>query len=359
MYAAYVPPTHNPLSTAAAKNRVRSAFEGTFRTSIACALRNSTFLLSGCARARPSPPSDPAIRPSQPSPAIPSWPSDRLLPFLELVVPYLDSFGVNVYARGSTRESEMPRTVPQSQAAMVASQVQVRCLSGRTALVDGAGGVAELVARIAQLEGVPAELLRLTACGRQLHQGSDACADVFRGAPVAVMLRLEGGKGGFGAMLRTAGARGVKTTNFDACRDLNGRRLRHVNAEAQLREWDARAEERKLQKQQQQALNAKPGGPPAVARFDDDAYDEMLEVREPWVVPQIASPLPAHFVALPPSRFPRVTPSPLERLLLAGRAQPRERCARCRCKGSGGWRGQRGDPGRGCPSCGRCGGCRQ
>jgi len=94
---------------------------------------------------------------------------------------------------------------------------------------------------------------------------------------VHVLLRLVGGKGGFGAMLRTAGARGVKTTNFDACRDLNGRRLRHVNAEAALRQWEAQAEERKLKKQQRDALNAKPGGPPPIARFDDDEYEEMLE----------------------------------------------------------------------------------
>ena len=48
-----------------------------------------------------------------------------------------------------------------------------------------------------------------------------------------LVLRLVGGKGGFGALLRS-GARGSKTENFDACRDLNGRRLRHVNADKQL-----------------------------------------------------------------------------------------------------------------------------
>ncbi|XP_042058241.1 uncharacterized protein LOC121802591, partial [Salvia splendens] len=35
-----------------------------------------------------------------------------------------------------------------------------------------------------------------------------------------------------------------KTNNFDACRDMSGRRLRHVNVEKKLEEW--RAEERKL-----------------------------------------------------------------------------------------------------------------
>lgn len=154
-------------------------------------------------------------------------------------------------------------------------RVELRLLSGRTAFADCVDDVASLRSKISDLEGIPPCLLRLTSDGRELHEESSTT--LVRGKSVAVQLRLEGGKGGFGAMLRTAGARGVKTTNFDACRDLNGRRLRHVNAEAQLREWDAQAEERRLKKQQQDALNAKPSGPPPIARFDDDEYEEMLE----------------------------------------------------------------------------------
>ncbi|KAI8086831.1 Sde2 N-terminal domain-containing protein [Gilbertella persicaria] len=43
--------------------------------------------------------------------------------------------------------------------------------------------------------------------------------------------RLVGGKGGFGSMLRAQGGRmnAQKTTNFEACRDLQGRRIRTVN----------------------------------------------------------------------------------------------------------------------------------
>jgi hypothetical protein len=39
--------------------------------------------------------------------------------------------------------------------------------------------------------------------------------------------RLRAGKGGFGANLRSAGGRmsANKSTNFDSCKDLNGRRL--------------------------------------------------------------------------------------------------------------------------------------
>ena len=50
---------------------------------------------------------------------------------------------------------------------------------------------------------------------------------------------LLGGKGGFGAQLKALGKAGGghKTTSFGACRDLNGRRLRHVNDALRLKIW--------------------------------------------------------------------------------------------------------------------------
>ena len=157
-------------------------------------------------------------------------------------------------------------------------RVEVKTLSGATAFVDAADGAA-LRQEIAAREGVPAGLLRLCCGGRDLTCGGHDAAVLPDGC-VRVLLRLEGGKGGFGAMLRTSGARGIKTTNFDACRDLNGRRLRHVNAEAQLREWEASAEERKQKKAEQRAREAASRPGPAEAlpeRFDDDAYEKTLE----------------------------------------------------------------------------------
>ncbi|OQR86971.1 hypothetical protein ACHHYP_09691 [Achlya hypogyna] len=61
---------------------------------------------------------------------------------------------------------------------------------------------------------------------------------------------LLGGKGGFGAMLRSQGkGAGQKpTTDFGACRDLSGRRLRHVNQEIAMQKWteeEALREQRK------------------------------------------------------------------------------------------------------------------
>jgi hypothetical protein len=61
---------------------------------------------------------------------------------------------------------------------------------------------------------------------------------------------LLGGKGGFGAMLRSQGkGAGQKaTTDFGSCRDLSGRRLRHVNQEIAMEKWQAEEELRAQRK---------------------------------------------------------------------------------------------------------------
>ena len=70
--------------------------------------------------------------------------------------------------------------------------------------------------------------------GKQLEDGRTLVeSGVTRDSTVHLVLRLLGGKGGFGALLRS-GARASHTQNFDACRDLSGRRLRHVTADEKL-----------------------------------------------------------------------------------------------------------------------------
>ena len=54
---------------------------------------------------------------------------------------------------------------------------------------------------------------------------------------VHAFIRLVGGKGGFGSMLRAIGAQIEKTTNREACRDLSGRRLRDINEEKRLKAY--------------------------------------------------------------------------------------------------------------------------
>lgn len=50
-----------------------------------------------------------------------------------------------------------------------------------------------------------------------------------------ISLKVCGGKGGFGSLLRGQGMI-ARVDNFEACRDLNGRRIRHVNDEIRLAE---------------------------------------------------------------------------------------------------------------------------
>lgn len=124
----------------------------------------------------------------------------------------------------------LPTQSSRTTAKMGSIRMQILSLSGKTRFEDVMTGatVKGLRALVSDREGVPEDLIRLTSAGRDL---GDMTLVTELNAPIRVLLRLLGGKGGFGAMLRTAGARGVKTTNFDACRDLNGRRLRHVNSE--------------------------------------------------------------------------------------------------------------------------------
>ena len=78
-------------------------------------------------------------------------------------------------------------------------------------------------------------------------QADPADAAAASSSPTTVVVEFEarlagglaGGKGGFGAMLRALAKenRGHKTTDFGACRDLNGRRLRHVNDDIKLKKW--------------------------------------------------------------------------------------------------------------------------
>ena len=67
---------------------------------------------------------------------------------------------------------------------------------------------------------------------------------------VRVLSCLKGGKGGFGTLLKgqskQAGAK--RTTDLGACRDMQGRRLRHVNDEIKLRKW------RELQRRKQEGI---------------------------------------------------------------------------------------------------------
>uniref|UniRef100_A0A453FCZ0 Uncharacterized protein n=1 Tax=Aegilops tauschii subsp. strangulata TaxID=200361 RepID=A0A453FCZ0_AEGTS len=142
-------------------------------------------------------------------------------------------------------------------------QILVRLLDGRThclrfptPTVSGAA----LLDAVSALSRVPAASLRLVT-GRLDVSPSSVLASFPDGQfpSASALLRLRGGKGGFGSLLRGAASKAgqKKTSNFDACRDINGRRLRHVNAERRLEEWRAEAADRQLEKLAEDFLKKK------------------------------------------------------------------------------------------------------
>lgn len=104
-----------------------------------------------------------------------------------------------------------------------------------------------------------------------------SCGNLTEGTDVHITLRLVGGKGGFGSMLRAIGAQIEKTTNREACRDLSGRRLRDINEEKRLKTWldgqkdrDAEAEEKRKKKIEK--LQSKPKHV-----FEDKGYEQSRQ----------------------------------------------------------------------------------
>ncbi|KAH1107016.1 hypothetical protein J1N35_010784 [Gossypium stocksii] len=106
--------------------------------------------------------------------------------------------------------------------------------------------VGDVKHRIQEFTQIPFNFQRLI----RGHQLKDDSVISHSNATLNLSLRLLGGKGGFGSLLRGAATKAgqKKTSNFEACRDMSGRRLRHVNAEKRLEEWKAEEEQRKLEK---------------------------------------------------------------------------------------------------------------
>lgn len=68
-----------------------------------------------------------------------------------------------------------------------------------------------------------------------------------------VQCRINGGKGGFGSMLKAIGAQIERTTNHEACRDLNGRRLRDIHAEKAHKKWNREKSKREFAREKRLA----------------------------------------------------------------------------------------------------------
>ncbi|KAJ8906800.1 hypothetical protein NDN08_003286 [Rhodosorus marinus] len=90
----------------------------------------------------------------------------------------------------------------------------------------------EVVKEITGAFGIEEGDFFLTKDGR-LVDGGEFFED---GCVLRLCVRARGGKGGFGSMLRGQGG-AKKTTNFTACRDLSGRRLRASDNQERLATW--------------------------------------------------------------------------------------------------------------------------
>lgn len=93
----------------------------------------------------------------------------------------------------------------------------------------------DILTRLSKTTHIPKYMLRLQT--RSITQDQQKQQQWF--ASAYTFRPILGGKGGFGTLLKgqskQAGAK--QTLDFGACRDLHGRRLRHVNDELKLRRW--------------------------------------------------------------------------------------------------------------------------
>ncbi|GAB5370092.1 hypothetical protein AAMO2058_001462300 [Amorphochlora amoebiformis] len=114
--------------------------------------------------------------------------------------------------------------------------------------------VHDLKRRIEAIEGIPENIQSLAVEGRIL--GDSERIDARNSSTVVLNARLRGGKGGFGSLMRAYAAKlAARARNREedvgAMRDLNGRRIRHVQAEKKITEWQAqehKIDHSKLQK---------------------------------------------------------------------------------------------------------------
>ncbi|CAG9466187.1 unnamed protein product [Pedinophyceae sp. YPF-701] len=121
---------------------------------------------------------------------------------------------------------------------------------GRMALeVAHEATVGDLRAVLEARTGIPAHEQLLSASGKPC--GSNAThlwsLNLRHGSSMDLLLSLAGGKGGFGALLRAGGKVNHNDIDKSACRDLQGRRVRQVEAAKELEAWEASKKEREEQ----------------------------------------------------------------------------------------------------------------
>ncbi|KAK3026593.1 hypothetical protein RJ639_041613 [Escallonia herrerae] len=166
-------------------------------------------------------------------------------------------------------------------------QVIVKLLDGKSKTLNFPSPwipTSSLKALIHQFTRIPTHHQLLLSNGRHLNDDASPLLIGPHPPTVHLLVRLRGGKGGFGSLLRGAATKAgqKKTNNFDACRDMSGRRLRHVNAEKRMEEWRAGAEERRMERVAEEFIKkkvkeAKKGGGGGGGKGGGDGADKYVE----------------------------------------------------------------------------------
>ena len=93
----------------------------------------------------------------------------------------------------------------------------------------------ERIITLLEKKGISPLIYSVISNGKNLSLNSEL--KDYENSIIEFRIILKGGKGGFGTLLKTQPARKKLTNNFDACRDLSGRRVGHVNQEKLNKEW--------------------------------------------------------------------------------------------------------------------------
>ncbi|KAJ3071228.1 hypothetical protein HDU98_005641 [Podochytrium sp. JEL0797] len=128
-------------------------------------------------------------------------------------------------------------------------------------------------------------------------------------------LRLRGGKGGFGSMLRAQGGKmaSQKTTNFEACRDLSGRRLKTVNDAKKIADYKESEPERKRKLKEELKAKIEKGLKVPEAkkiRYDDPEFEETHEQVLDEVKDTVKKALQKKSIPLLKATAKKATPAP-------------------------------------------------
>lgn len=166
-------------------------------------------------------------------------------------------------------------------------QVLIRALGSRTIVLDvgpspSSFTVGDVKQHIQTIEGITSiDNLKLEFCGKCLSDDTITLDDVgvSHGSTLHLFLPLLGGKGGFGSNLRAAGKL-KQVDNFDACRDLQGRRIRHKTASEKLANWTIEAQERELEKVAMKYIKDASKGKERERHSDVDIEKVRKEVEE-------------------------------------------------------------------------------